>query len=105
MVLPILPKRFTTIRPLSDEELSAAARYFEGASPAEHNAIPIEDHAINDAAANDPIFRDVAYYALRGAYRDPPHPSPPPDHVAHAAEIFQRIAPNWWRSIGLGMFD
>lgn len=97
--------RFTQIHPLSQAELEAPGRYFQGASDAEADALPIEERAIRAETEKDPVFAEVAYYVFRGAYRDPPRPCPPADHVSHAAEVFRRIAPNWWRSIGLGMFS
>ena len=95
---------YTHIEPLSQTELEWALRSFEKAGPGATDWVPAEFEAIEAKRLTDARFRTVADYIFRYMYRDAEYPPPSPGDVDYAATVFQRIAPQWWRSMGVRSF-
>ena len=94
---------YSCIEPLSETELAWALRYFENVSSGK-DQIPAEFEVIEAERLTDARFRIVADYIFRYMYRDSAHPAPLAEDVDYAAGVFQRIAPQWWRTMGTRIF-
>jgi hypothetical protein len=88
---------YSRIEPLSETELAWAQRFFDATHDSDW--LPAEDEAIKAERDVDERFATVADYIFRWMYRDPEAPPPSPEQVDYAATVFQRIAPNWWRTM------
>jgi hypothetical protein len=96
------PQNYSRIEPLSQAEMEWAQKYFDRTHDSKW--VSEEYDAMETEGKIDDRFANVAYYIFRQMYRDPEAPPPLPEDVDHSAAVFQRIAPNWWRTMGLRIF-